>query len=113
MNRQFAQWALYQETGAIQLIAAEAIRNRPEMVSGNHMLFEVPPSESLDIDTPADLVLARREASHGTIVFRVRANRTVGSGHLHHCLQVADELIGHRTQFWRPTYSARPVPESS
>ena len=99
VNRQFAQWALYQETGAIQLIAAEAIRNRPEMVSGNHMLFEVPPSESLDIDTPADLVLARREASHGTIVFRVRANRTVGSGHLHHCLQVADELIGHRTQF--------------
>ena len=37
--------------------------------------------------------------ARGTVVFRLRANQRVGSGHLHHCLQLADELADHRLRF--------------
>ena len=55
--------------------------------------------ESLDIDTIDDLVVARRRIERGTVVFRVRANQRVGSGHVHHCLQLADELADQRLRF--------------
>jgi CMP-N-acetylneuraminic acid synthetase/spore coat polysaccharide biosynthesis predicted glycosyltransferase SpsG len=98
-NRQYAKWGLFQETGSIQLIDAASIRGRADMVADPHVLFELPVEESLDIDVPADIVLARRIASRGTIVFRLRANHDVGSGHLYHCLQLADELHGHHVEF--------------
>jgi spore coat polysaccharide biosynthesis predicted glycosyltransferase SpsG len=33
------------------------------------------------------------------VVFRLQANRLVGSGHLHHCLQLAEYLDTHRIEF--------------
>ena len=55
-----------------------------------------PHDEALDIDTNDDLVVARRRIEQGTVVFRLRANAAVGSGHVHHCLQLADELADQR-----------------
>jgi spore coat polysaccharide biosynthesis predicted glycosyltransferase SpsG len=69
------------------------------MVTPRHELFEVPVDESLDIDTTDDLVLARRLVERGTVIFRVRANARLGSGHVHHCLQLADELADQRLRF--------------
>lgn len=96
VNRQYARHRVLRETGSIQLVRAVTLRATRQMVSERHQLFETPPEESLDIDTKDDLVIARRRYERGTVVFRLRANRRVGSGHVYHCLQLADELTDQR-----------------
>ena len=87
------------ETGGIQLVRGAALREQRQLVTARHELFEVPPDEGLDIDTNEDLIAARSRMARGTVVFRICANQRVGSGHLHHCLQLADELADHRLRF--------------
>jgi CMP-N-acetylneuraminic acid synthetase/spore coat polysaccharide biosynthesis predicted glycosyltransferase SpsG len=99
VNRQFASHDVLRENGSIQLVRAATLRATRQMVSERHRLFETPPEESLDIDTNDDLVVARRRYEQGTVVFRLRANRKVGSGHIYNCLQLADELADQRTVF--------------
>jgi CMP-N-acetylneuraminic acid synthetase/spore coat polysaccharide biosynthesis predicted glycosyltransferase SpsG len=99
VNRQFAEHPVLRETGGIQLVRADALRSGRQLVSDAHLLFEIGGDEGLDIDTNDDLIAARSRTSRGTVVFRLCANRTVGSGHLHHCLQIADELADHRLRF--------------
>ncbi len=99
LNRQFAEHRVLRETGGIQLARAAALRAGRQLVTDNHLLFEVDDDEGLDIDTTEDLVAARSRTSRATIVFRLCANREVGSGHLNHCLQLADELADHRLRF--------------
>lgn len=50
----------------------------------------------VDIDYPQDVLAAQPRRR---VLFRVRANRTVGSGHLRRCLAVAQELQHHRIGF--------------
>ena len=99
VNRQYGHHQVLRETGSIQLIRAAALLAGGQMVTERHMLFETEPDESLDIDTTDDLVEARRRIEQGTVVFRVRANQKIGSGHVHHCLQLADELADQRLRF--------------
>jgi CMP-N-acetylneuraminic acid synthetase/spore coat polysaccharide biosynthesis predicted glycosyltransferase SpsG len=99
VNRQYAHHGVLRETGSIQLVRAAALRSGGQMVTERHLLFETDPEESLDIDTTDDLVEARRRIEQGTVVFRVRATRRIGSGHVHHCLQLADELADQRLRF--------------
>lgn len=99
VNRQYAHHAVLRETGSIQLVRAAALRAGGEMVTGRHLLFEVDAEESLDIDTKDDLMLARRRFDRGTVVFRIRATAKIGSGHVHHCMQLADELADQQLQF--------------
>jgi CMP-N-acetylneuraminic acid synthetase/spore coat polysaccharide biosynthesis predicted glycosyltransferase SpsG len=99
VNRQFMRHEVLRETGSIQFVRASALLDGGQMVTANHRLFEVPQDESLDIDTIDDLVVARRMIERGTVVFRVRANRRIGSGHVHHCMQLADELADQRLRF--------------
>lgn len=99
VNRQWANSGLVRETGAIQLVRAELLRSSGSMIGSRHRLFEVPEDEALDIDSPADLVHARQIVDRATVVFRLRANRAVGAGHLYHCLRLAEELAHHDLQF--------------
>jgi CMP-N-acetylneuraminic acid synthetase/spore coat polysaccharide biosynthesis predicted glycosyltransferase SpsG len=99
VNRQFARSPVLRETGAIQLVRAEALRSGGQMVTDRHLLFETDGHEALDIDTLDDLDVARRALERGTVVFRLTANRIVGSGHLYHCLQLAEELHDQRLRF--------------
>jgi CMP-N-acetylneuraminic acid synthetase/spore coat polysaccharide biosynthesis predicted glycosyltransferase SpsG len=99
VNRQAAKHRVLRETGAIQLVRADALAACRQLVTEDHMLFEVAEDESLDIDTVNDLVLASLRLERGLVIFRIVANRVVGSGHLHHCLQLADELLEHRVHF--------------
>jgi CMP-N-acetylneuraminic acid synthetase/spore coat polysaccharide biosynthesis predicted glycosyltransferase SpsG len=99
LNRQAVKHRVMRETGSIQLVRAEVLRSGREMVTDRHMLFELSEEESLDIDTPADLAQARRVVEQSTVIFRLSANATVGSGHLFHCLQLADELSDQRLRF--------------
>ncbi len=87
------------ETGSIQLVRARALRAGRELITPSHVLFESAPDEGLTIESNDDLVLARRRVERGTVVFRLRANARVGSGHVHHCLQLADELADQRLCF--------------
>ena len=99
VNRQYGRPRVLRETGSIQLVRGARLRSARQMVTDRHQLFELPVEEALDIDTYDDLALARRRIEQGTIVFRLRANSRVGSGHLFHCLQLADELHDHRLRF--------------
>lgn len=87
------------ETGAIQLVRGALLRETRALPAGRHQLLEVDPSESLNVETVDDLVVARRRVERGTVVFRLRANQRIGSGHVHHCLQLADELADQRLCF--------------
>ncbi|MEK6325949.1 MAG: hypothetical protein AABM66_00275 [Actinomycetota bacterium] len=99
VNRQYATHPVVRETGGIQLVRGAALRTGRQLVTARHELFEVPLGEGLDIDTSEDLIAARIRMAQGTVVFRICANHRVGSGHLHHCLQLADELADHRLRF--------------
>ena len=99
VNRQFAHHQVVRETGGIQLVRADALRQGRQMVTERHLPFEVPDAEGLDIDTSDDLIAARSRMARATVVFRVSANQRVGAGHLHHCLQLADELADQRLRF--------------
>lgn len=99
VNRQIATHRVLRETGGIQLIRADQLRQTQGMVADNHYLYELPPGEALDIDSVDDLIAAQRKLEQGSVVFRLRANRGVGSGHLQHCLQLAEELVDQRLSF--------------
>ncbi len=99
VNRQWARHPVFRETGSIQLVRADVLREGRQIVTPNHRLFATPKGEGLDIDTNEDLVMARRRLETGTVIFRVRANARVGSGHVHHCLHLADELADQQLTF--------------
>jgi CMP-N-acetylneuraminic acid synthetase/spore coat polysaccharide biosynthesis predicted glycosyltransferase SpsG len=99
VNRQYGQRPVLRETGAIQLVKGDVLRDTRQLVTQRHTLFEMDEAEALDIDTVDDLVLARRRLERGLVVFRIWANRVIGSGHIHHCLQLADELADQRLHF--------------
>jgi len=90
---------LLRETGAIRLATAEALRRDHDMVTERHELFELDSDEALEVDSYDNLVVARRRCDRGTVVLRLRANAKVGSGHVHHCLELADELADQRLRF--------------
>lgn len=68
---------------------------------GESSLLEVwrSPLPLVDVDTPADLAQVRAGAGAKRILFRVLANRQVGSGHVRRCVQIADELQHHQIAF--------------
>jgi CMP-N-acetylneuraminic acid synthetase/spore coat polysaccharide biosynthesis predicted glycosyltransferase SpsG len=91
--------AVLRETASIQLVRAAALRGGRELITARHVLFETDAGEGLMIESNEDLVLARRRVERGTVVFRLRANARVGSGHMYHCLQLADELADQQLCF--------------
>jgi spore coat polysaccharide biosynthesis predicted glycosyltransferase SpsG/CMP-N-acetylneuraminic acid synthetase len=90
---------VFGDNGAIYLIRASALRGQRRLISDDHMLFEMPAAESLRINSVTELIEARRRVTRGTIVFRMRANHKVGSGHAFRCLQLADELADQNVCF--------------
>lgn len=98
-NRQFAKQALFQETGAIQFCTYASLIETKSIVGINHVLFEISIDESEDIDTVSDLRRVQEISDQGLVLFRLTANKTVGSGHLFHCLQLAEQLDHHKIVF--------------
>lgn len=96
VNRQFDAPALWRETGGIRLVRDPALL--PTMVDPDgHDLIELTEVEALDIDSHAQLAAASQ--STAPIVFMVAVGPTVGSGHIHRCLTLADELAHHEISF--------------
>jgi CMP-N-acetylneuraminic acid synthetase/spore coat polysaccharide biosynthesis predicted glycosyltransferase SpsG len=99
VNRQYAKQGVFRETGAIQIVTATWLRSSTSMVGQRHLLFELPAEESIDIDTYDDFDAAARRLESSRVVLRMTANRGVGSGHLFHCLLLAEELPQHDIVF--------------
>ena len=99
VNRQYGRHHVLRETGSIQLVKTDVLRRTGQLVGDNHYLFETPPGEAIDVNSFDELLAARRRAERGTVVFRVRANRSVGYGHLYHALSLAEELQSHEIRF--------------
>lgn len=113
VNRQHADVVAWRPTGAVKVTRRFPAEGGPlegePLVSGRHGLFD-PEEEmtlhgdwaeryALDVDTPADFAVARDLASRGRICFALTVGRDTGSGHLHRCLTLADELAHHHIDF--------------
>lgn len=109
VNRQFGQPALWRETGAIRLMRdATALIGRGEMVDmDGHHLIELTEAEALDIDDHAQLAAARQLSV--PVVFFAAVGDQVGTGHLHRCLTLADELAHHRVRIRLVPDAATPT----
>jgi len=99
VNRQYSSQAIYKETGAIQFSTSEHLVAMREIVSSNHKLFVLPSGESEDIDEVSDFRAVQQIFDRGLVVFRFEANRVVGTGHMYHCLQLAEGLDHHEIVF--------------
>lgn len=113
VNRQTAPVTAWVPTGAVRAMLEFPASGGPlggwPMVGETHVLFDPPvdlactPEQAewyaVDVDTPADFAVARDLASRGRITFLVTAGTDTGSGHLHRCLTLADELAQHDVAF--------------
>ena len=99
VNRQEMKSVPMLETGAIQISTVDSFRRAGTLVGPRHCVYELSGDSSIDIDTKADLLAARAAYGRGLVVFRLTANRTVGSGHLFHSLLIAEYLDYHEVHF--------------
>lgn len=100
-NRQLLD-PMYRETGGFFLCSWVPVGPMDPLVGHPTRLFQVPADEAVDVDGPADLEAARRVLARRHVEFRYVASNEVGSGHLHRCLALADELDHEVTFRFRP-----------
>ena len=89
---------LYSETGAV-LAARRTAVTAAGRIGAAVELHELPAEECIDIDDESDWWLAERLFQRRHIVFHVRADRTIGTGHVYRALTLARRLTGHRITF--------------
>lgn len=90
LNRQYLP-ANYNETGAFVVSKASVIT--PETRIGKNIdVFEVPESESMDIDTFIDLQNAEAVMRREKVAIYVNGNNKRGIGHIYRALEIADEF---------------------
>jgi spore coat polysaccharide biosynthesis predicted glycosyltransferase SpsG len=98
VNRQYSDPIVWRTTGGIRLIRDPALLPETVDMDGHH-LIELSGPEAVDIDDHAQLAGAR-QALHATrVLFVAGVGHDVGSGHLHRCLTLADELAHHDVAF--------------
>jgi len=71
----------------------EALRGGGSALAGE--ILPIPADEALDIDTPGDLAAARLAATRKNILIEVVVGKTVGSGHFHRAVRLAEGLAHH------------------
>ena len=100
LNRQQLK-PFYGETGAVLATRREHVSAASRLGTAVE-LHELPPDECIDIDDESDWWLAERLFERRRIVFHVRADRTIGTGHVYRALTLARRLTGHRITFVGP-----------
>lgn len=87
---------VWRETGGIRLYRDAA---RLDVDLDGHHLIELTGPEAVDIDDHAQLA-GIRQALHTTeLTFVAAVGHSTGTGHLHRCLVLADELAHHHVRF--------------
>ncbi|MBR4412109.1 MAG: UDP-2,4-diacetamido-2,4,6-trideoxy-beta-L-altropyranose hydrolase [Lachnospiraceae bacterium] len=97
LNRQYLPKDL-KETGAFVITRREFVKETGRF-GANVSLYEVPESESGDIDTVQDWCVAEMELNKKTILLRVDGYPQIGMGHIYRGLQIAYGLMEHKIYF--------------
>lgn len=89
VNTQFARSFVLRESGVFTATRMEHLLSSGSRFSHQPLLVEIPREESLDIDDGLDWRIGQAIQTRRTIVFVAICNRTVGTGHLYRCLEIA------------------------
>lgn len=97
LNRQYLP-KVYRENGAI------VICKRSSLATGSRFGERVTPFvmeeiESVDIDSRLDWMLCEKILDMLRIVFVITGNAETGTGHVHRCLNLAENLVSHQLTF--------------
>ena len=85
----------FRESGAIIGARIQDIKKFETRIVEPIALLELPESESLDIDTFADLVVAEHWLTRKRILLHANAAKDLGMGHVYRTLALAQELARH------------------
>lgn len=97
LNRQYLP-KNFVETGAFVITKRHFVR--PDTRFGNNIsVYEVPASESTDIDTKQDWWVAEKQLSKKNILIRVEGYSEIGLGHVYRGLSLAYSLMDHNVTF--------------
>jgi CMP-N-acetylneuraminic acid synthetase/spore coat polysaccharide biosynthesis predicted glycosyltransferase SpsG len=88
----------YMETGAFLITRRECV-TKTSRIGKNISVFEVPESESIDIDTVGDWVVSESQLRKKRIIFRVDGTKKIGMGHIYNCLTMAFSFTEHQVLF--------------
>lgn len=97
LNRQYLPKNLI-ETGAF-LISKRAFIKEQSRFGPKTSIYEIPESESIDIDSPQDWWVAEKELLKKNIIIRVEGYSEIGLGHIYRGLLLAYNLIDHNVKF--------------
>ena len=97
LNRQYLPKDL-KETGAFVITKREFVKEKGRF-GANVSLYEVPESESGDIDTVQDWCVAEMELNKKIILIRTDGYPQIGMGHIYRGLQIAYGLMEHKIYF--------------
>jgi len=89
VNTQFAKSRVLRESGVFTATRMEHLIQTGSRFSAQPLLVEIPREESLDIDDGLDWRIGQAIQSRRNLVFVAICNRTVGTGHLYRCLEIA------------------------
>ena len=88
----------YLEAGAFLITRRENVT--PNSRLGKSIsVYELPESEAIDIDSPADWIVCESILRKKRIVLRADGYKQIGMGHIYHCLTLAYNLVGHEIMF--------------
>lgn len=97
LNRQYLP-KHFTETGAFLLTRADFMKENSRL-GKNISIYEMPPSQAIDIDTPQDWWVAEKELNKKSILIRVEGYSEIGLGHIYRGLSLAYNLIDHEVRF--------------
>ena len=90
LNRQYLP-ACYEETGAF-VISRAAVVTEKTRIGEKVSIYEVPESESQDVDTFSDLQCVEAILHKHKVAIYVNGNNKRGMGHIYRALEIADEF---------------------
>jgi len=97
LNRQQLP-ANYLETGAFLITRRECMTENAR-IGSKVSVYEMPEEEATDIDSVSDWVVCEQELKKKRIVLRADGYKTLGMGHIYHCLTLAYNLTAHEIIF--------------
>ena len=90
LNRQYLP-ACYKETGAFVVSKASVVTEKTR-IGEKVNIYEVPLSESQDVDTFSDLLCVEEILNKHKVAIYVNGNNKRGMGHIYRALEMADEF---------------------
>lgn len=88
----------YLETGAFLITKREFVKESSR-IGEKISVFNVPESESIDIDSKDDWVLCENILKRKRIIFRCEGYKLLGLGHVYRCLLLAYRMTSHEIIF--------------